>query len=270
METTTPGPPGNPGDSALAPVDQALVALATDLAREAGELTLSYFQSASLDVELKGDGSPVTAADMAAERLIRDRLLDLFPDDTIVGEEHADTVGTSGRTWVIDPIDGTKSFTCGVPLYATLLAMIDADGPAIGVCNIPALGEMVAAGRGLGCTYNGTPTTVSSVDTLDRATITCSGVDYLPLEATTGLISTGSAFRTWGDGYGYVLVATGRVEAMVDAPGLSLWDIAPMNVIIPEAGGTITSWSGEPLPQGGASIASNGVIHESIRGVLDQ
>ena len=258
----------DPGVTTKPPADPALVKIATELAAEAGEMTLRYFRSGSLDVDLKGDGTPVTAADRAVEQMIRERLATLYPDDTVVGEEHDDTTGTSGRTWIIDPIDGTQSFVSGVPLYATLVAVVDEHGPAVGVTNIPALGGIVAAGRGLGCTYNGSPTKVSSESNLGTATITCSGIDYMPAEATAALAASGASFRTWGDGYGYVLVATGRVAAMVDAPGLSIWDVAPMNVIIPEAGGTITSWSGEPLPQGGSTIASNGQMHDELQAIL--
>lgn len=247
-----------------------MLQLATELAAEAGEMTLNYFRSASLDIDLKGDGTPVTAADRAVERMIRDRLAAAYPNDTIVGEEHDDTQGSSGRTWIIDPIDGTQSFVSGVPLYATLVAMIDEHGPSIGVTNIPALGELVAAGRGLGCTYNGAPTTVDATAELQAATITCSGIDYMPAEATAALASSGASFRTWGDGYGYVLLATGRVAAMIDAPGLSIWDVAPMNVIIPESGGVITSWDGVPLPQGGSTLASNGHVHAELQALLTQ
>lgn len=244
--------------------DPALVELATELATEAGVLTLDWFQQPGLEVQNKADGSPVTAADKAAETYIRDRILAAFPADSIIGEEHGNVEGTSGRSWIIDPIDGTRSFTCGVPLYATLIGVMDEHGPLVGVCNIPALGEIVAAGRGLGATYNGQPTSVSSRSDLAAGAVTCSGIDYLPREAVSGILDARATFRTWGDGYGYVLVATGRVEAMVDAPGLSLWDVAPMNVIIPEAGGRITSWSGAPLPAGGSTLASNGLVHDDL------
>lgn len=251
------------------PVDPELVDHATAFAVEAGAMTLEYFGRADVHVEAKADGTPVTDVDRAVEDLLRSRIQQLFPDDSIVGEERGPIEGTSDRTWIVDPIDGTTSFVCGVPLYATLVAVVDQAGPAVGVVNIPALDELVAAGRGRGCTFNGTTTKVSSDDDLAAATITCSGIDYLPPAATAALASSGASFRTWGDGYGYVLVATGRAAAMVDAPGLSLWDVAPMHVVIPEAGGTITSWSGAPNPQGGATLATNGHLHEPIRRLLE-
>ncbi|MCB1261437.1 MAG: hypothetical protein KDB33_13780, partial [Acidimicrobiales bacterium] len=160
-------------------VDRALLDLAVDLARQAGALTLEWFRSDRLGVEHKGDGTPVTVADRAAERFLRDELARHLPDDAVVGEEEADTAGSSGRTWIIDPIDGTKAFTHGVPLYCNLLAMEDEHGPAIGVINLPGLGETVYAGRGLGCFCNGDPARVSTTTALDQAYVsTCAWDDW--------------------------------------------------------------------------------------------
>ena len=119
------------------PID---LAFAIELAEDAGASTLAWFQSATLAVERKGDGSPVTAADLAAEALVRERLAATHPGDGIIGEEDDDVDGSTGRRWVVDPIDGTKAFTKGVPLYATLIALIDDHGPALGVIHLPALG----------------------------------------------------------------------------------------------------------------------------------
>ena len=137
------------------PADPADLQFAIDIARRAGAITLDLFRSTSLRVDHKGDGSPVTAADLAAETFLRQQLIDTHPGDGIVGEEHGNTDTTTGRTWVVDPIDGTKAFTRGVPLFATLIALIDEHGPAIGVIHLPGLDETVAAGRGLGATVNG-------------------------------------------------------------------------------------------------------------------
>ena len=141
--------------------DADLLDTAVDLVRRAGSLTLDWFQSSSLVIDRKGDGTPVTEADRAAERFLREEITRRFPDDAIVGEEEADREGRSGRQWIIDPIDGTKAFTHGVPLFCNLLAVNDEHGPAIGVINLPALGETVYAGRGLGCFDNGEPARVS-------------------------------------------------------------------------------------------------------------
>lgn len=242
---------------------QEVLEQAIELTKAAGELTLQWFGQSDLEIETKVDGSPVTQADRAAEAFIRDELSRRFPDDAIVGEEFPDTPGSSGRTWLIDPIDGTKSFAHGVPMFATLVAVSDEDGPAVGVVGVPALDEMVWAGRGLGCYHDGAPTSVSGVGTLDASCLTTSGFEYWPEDRFSAIAGSGALIRTWGDGYGYVLLATGRVEAMID-PGLNPWDVAPMNVVVPEAGGTITSFSGEDRPGSGDVIASNGSVHQDV------
>jgi histidinol-phosphatase len=252
---------------ALSPIDEELLGVATSLVRQAGELTLQWFRSSELAIERKGDGSPVTEADKAAEAFLRRELEKLFPDDAIVGEEHDDTPGSSGRTWVIDPIDGTKAFTRGVPLFTNLLALNDEHGPAIGIVNAPAANELVAAGRGLGCTWNGSPCAVSTKDTLQGAVVTTSGYDYWKKPDVDAVYASGAQMRTWGDGYGYILVATGRADAMID-PGIKAWDVAPMNVIIPEAGGTITNFSALDRPDAGDVVASNGLIHGDVLALL--
>lgn len=248
---------------------------AVELTREAGRLTLRWFNNHELSVRRKDDGSPVTDADKAAEAFLREALAERFPDDAVIGEEFPEAQGTSGRTWVIDPIDGTRSFVRGVPLYTTLLAMIDQDGPAIGVAAVPPLEEAVWAGRGLGCFHNGRRCQVSSQDDLNRSYLSASGFEWWPngafdrVKRTRDRQSrTGPRLRTWGDGYGYVLVATGRVEAMID-PGLNVWDIAPMLVIVPEAGGQITQWNGSTTPEAGDWLATNGNFHEELRTLLN-
>ena len=159
-------------------VDPALVDFAVQIAREAGTLTLRYFRRTDLDVESKGDGTPVTVADREAERLLRDRIAEAFPDDSVVGEEEPDVAGTSDRTWVLDPIDGTQSFIHGVPLYANLVALEDNYGPAVGVINVPGLDECVWAGRGRGCFVDGDPARVGNRADLRGACVVTSGVDY--------------------------------------------------------------------------------------------
>jgi histidinol phosphatase-like enzyme (inositol monophosphatase family) len=245
------------------PVDRALLDEAVALAREAGRLTLKWFRSVDLAVDRKGDGTPVTAADRAAERFVRERLAATHPADAIVGEEEAELAGTSGRRWIVDPIDGTKAFTHGVPLYSSLLAFEDEIGPAIGVIDLPALGETVYAGRGLGCFCNGEPARVSTRDRLRGSYLTTSGFDYWDEAALMAARASGMFLRTWGDGYGYALVATGRVEAMVD-PIASEWDVAGMPVIIGEAGGTFTDLGGESRIDGGSGLGTNGRLHDEV------
>ena len=241
---------------------------AIELARAAGELTLQWFDRDDLEIESKADGSPVTIADRAAESFVREELARRFPDDAIVGEEFPEKPGSSGRTWLIDPIDGTKSFARGVPLYATQVAVVDEAGPAVGAVSIPALDEMVWAGRGLGCYHNGAPTQVTDTSTLGEACLTMSGLEYWPDSRIHAVAESGSLVRTWGDGYGYVLLVTGRVDAMLD-PGLSPWDVAPMNVVVPEAGGTITDFTGAELPAEGDVVATNGAIHSDVLALVN-
>ncbi len=249
------------------PVDQSLLDEAVELAREAGRHTLRWFRATDLAVDRKGDGTPVTQADRATERLVRERLAAAHPDDAIVGEEEADVDGTSGRRWIVDPIDGTKAFTHGVPLYSTLVAFEDEHGPAIGVIDLPALGETVYAGRGLGCWCNDRPARVSERVAIEGAYLTTSGFDYWPTPALLAVQQSGLQMRTWGDGYGYALVATGRVEVMVD-PSAARWDLAAMPVIIGEAGGRFTDFTGAARADGGNGVASNGRFHDEVLSLL--
>jgi histidinol-phosphatase len=254
----TPEPP---------PVDRALLDLAVDVAREAGEATLRWFRTSDLTVDRKADGTPVTAADRASERLVRERIGARFPDDGILGEEEPETAGTSGRRWIVDPIDGTKAFTRGVPLYSTLLALDDEHGPAVGVIVLPALGQAVYAGRGLGCWADGEPARVSDTPSLDGAYLMSSSYSHWDDAALLGVKHAGCVLRTWGDGYGYALVATGRADAMVD-PTVEVYDVAAMPVILAEAGGRFTSVAGEPGAAGGSGVATNGAVHDDLLALL--
>ena len=251
-------------EASAPPARQADLNFAVAIAQEAGLLTLELFRQPDVSIEDKEDGSPVTAADRGAERLLRERISTTHPDDAVVGEEEADTEGKSGRTWILDPIDGTQSFVHGVPLYANLVALEDEFGPAVGVINIPALEECVWAGRGLGCFANGEPTRVADRSDLRGACIVTSGVDYWPSAATLDeFVGRGAVIRTWGDAYGYVLVATGRAHAMVD-PIVKRWDVAPMLTIFPEAGGIFTDLSGAVTAEGGDALATNPVLANQI------
>ena len=241
--------------------------LAVETARAGGAITLDWFRHPELAVDHKGDGSPVTAADLAAERHIRERLGAAHPDDAILGEEEDDVVGSTGRTWVIDPIDGTKAFTRGVPLYSVLLALVDDHGPAVGVVHLPALGETVWAGRGLGAFHDGAPCSVGTVADPARSVLTTSGVGYWPDDTLARVLESPFTFRTWGDAYGYVLVATGRAEAMVD-PAAHPWDVAPMGVILDEAGGRFTAADGTADWRLGSGVATNGLVHDDVLGLL--
>jgi len=248
--------------------------LAMEAAWAAGRVTSRWFQ-AGPHVDIKADGSPVTAADRDAERTIRRILGDRFPDDGIVGEEHGEEQGSSGRRWIIDPIDGTRSFIHGVPLYGVMVAL-EADGrPVVGVLHFPALHEMVAAADGLGCRWNGRRCRVSHVDRLDQALVLTSG-DARPDPATADpglpgrlaglrrLEARAGTFRTWGDCYGYALVATGRAGAMLD-PVLHVWDAAAVRPVIEEAGGVFTDWDGTPSHETGHAVGTSARLADAVR-----
>jgi len=252
-----------PEPSDLPPVDPDLLAFAVDLARRAGELTLRWFATDDLDVESKADGTPVTQADRAAERFVREQLAEHHPDDTVIGEEEPVHEGTSARRWILDPIDGTKAFTRSVPLYSTLLAFDDEHGPAIGVIGLPALGQIVWAGRGRGCWFDGRPARVSDTPALDGAYLMSSSYSHWPEPSLLAAKRAGMHLRTWGDGYGYSLVATGRADAMVD-PEVELYDVAVLPVILAEAGGRFTSVEGDPSPAAGSGLATNGILHDDM------
>ncbi len=249
-------------------IDQDLLEQAVGWARSAGELTLGWFNHPELSIDAKGDGTPVTQADRAAERLLREMIHAAYPDDGIQGEEEAELVGTSGRRWVIDPIDGTKAFTHGVGTFSNLLYLEDEHGPAIGVINLPALGETVYAGRGLGCFLDGRPCRVSQVDDLSGAYLSCTGFHEWTPAMFDRVQGAGLELRTWGDAYGYALLASGRVDAMFD-PVLAWWDIASLSVIVPEAGGRLTlrDGSAELVPDEldlYSAIATNSLLHDRV------
>ncbi len=240
--------------------------IAIQLAEKAGNLTMEYFQ-ANVNVETKDDASPVTIADQKAEECIRTELSKRFPDDGIVGEEHGVEESKSGRRWIIDPIDGTKSFIRDVPLYGTLIA-VEWDGKMqVGVMRFPALNITIAAEVGNGCFQNGKPCRVSTTPAIEQAAIMLTSYkDFMNLwgqEAVLKLLQTSLMQRTWGDCYGYNLVASGKADAMMD-PGVKIWDVAPLIPIIREAGGKITDLHGNESEYLTSVIASNGLFHEEL------
>ena len=245
------------------------LAFALEAVRKAGQSTLDHFQK-SFEVELKGDHSPVTIADKNAEQILRDELAKTYPGETILGEEQGLT-GFGNTRWIIDPIDGTNSFVAGVPLYATLLSYEVEGIPQLGVSYFPALNEMVYAERGLGCFFNEKSVRVSSRPTTKDGFLACGGPNsmakYGRWDGFAELSKDALATRTWSDAYGHCLVATGRIDAMID-PIVSRWDLSAIRVIIEEAGGQFTDFDGgDPFEKGDfelEAISSNGLIHEQI------
>jgi len=248
-------------------LDLALVA-----AREAGEITLRYFQCDNFQIELKKDATPVTIADRTAEEHLRRRISDVFPQDGILGEEFPERAGASGFRWILDPVDGTKSFVHGVPLYGTLIGVEYETRSLLGVIEMPALNERVYAAAGHGAWYirgGGEPrrARVSKCVRLSEALVTSSAVEGFAearrLETFLQISAAARLTRTWGDCYGYALIATGRAEVMID-PGMNIWDAAALQPILEEAGGTFTDWNGNPTIHAGEGIATNGRVLEEV------
>lgn len=242
---------------------------ALEAVRKAGDSTLIHFRN-RVGWELKGDSSPVTVADQEAEQILRDALGQAFPDAAILGEEQGLT-GSGTTRWIIDPIDGTKSFVSGVPLYATLLAY-EVDGvPELGVCYFPALGEIIYAARGEGAYFNGIPCHVSTRSSVTGSILACGGplsmIKHGRWDGFAKLSESSLTSRTWSDAYGHALVATGRIDAMLD-PVVSRWDLSAIRVIVEEAGGTFSDFNGgDPFERGDyglEAISSNGLIHQAV------
>lgn len=247
---------------------EGIVEFAVDVARRAGERTLSHYRNDDLSIDQKRDGSPVTVADRGAERFLREEIEKQFPDDEIRGEEEATRPGTSGRVWILDPIDGTKAFTHGVPLFANLVALHGPGGALCGVINLPALSETVYAGRGLGCFEARGSEAPRRVRVSDRkevrgAYLATSYTNNWTASSWKAVQDAGVEVRTWGDAWGYALVATGRIDAMVD-PEIEWYDVAAMPVIMSEAGGRFTDLAGKESFESGNSLGSNGHLHDAL------
>jgi histidinol phosphatase-like enzyme (inositol monophosphatase family) len=249
--------------------DHLLDAVA-ELARITGDAALAHFRT-SLVAEAKTDGSPVTIADRNAERAAREWIARRFPEDGILGEEFGVERPDAARQWIVDPIDGTKSFIRGVPLWGSLIGVTEGDRVLAGAACFPALDELVIAAVGQGAWWNGVRCQVSAVRDLAAATITTTD-ERFPDHPELGnrwrtLGSRVAVARSWGDCFGYLMVATGRAEAMVD-PVLSAWDAAPFLPIIREAGGVFTDWNGRETIRGGSAIATNAALASAIRQAL--
>jgi histidinol-phosphatase len=243
---------------------------AIDAAWQAGKITLEYFQSGTA-VERKADASPVTLADRRAEEKLRDSIQRAFPHHGILGEEFGEVAGRSPYRWVLDPLDGTRSFIQGVPLYGVMMGLEDAGRAMLGVVHFPALGETVYAAKGEGCYWNGRRAHVSEVTQLEEAVVLATSVRSLYKEgrgaAFEALQEKTRLQRTWGDCYGHILVATGRAEIMLD-PILNIWDCAALQPILEEAGGTFTDWTGVHTHKGGNGISTNGHLLQTVMEIV--
>lgn len=245
-----------------------LLSFALEAAIAGGKSTLAWFQT-GVNVDRKSDASPVTIADKTAEQIIRERIAQAYPHHGILGEEEGSS-GSESERWVIDPIDGTKSFVAGVPMYSTLLSF-ERDGiPLVGVIYFPALNEIVYAERGQGCFWNGRPARVSTESELKNAILACGGHASMAKaghsQQMEKLAKQVLATRTWGDAYGHALVATGRAQAMID-PIVQWYDVSAVQVVIEEAGGRVTNFAGGSEWRGEA-ISTNEALHDAILGAF--
>jgi len=251
---------------------------ALEVARAGGGFALERFRVPELSVDRKSDGTPVTEADRGAERVMREAISARFPDDGIAGEEEAEQPGTSGFTWILDPIDGTRSFTRGVPLWGTLVAVEHADepgAPVIGVIRCPAARETAWAGRGLGAWAvwdEGEPRRARVSDVaLGEGTLSMTSsrwfAHHTSIATLERTIFAAKSVRGWSDCYQHLLVATGRIEAALD-PGTEVWDNAALLPIVEEAGGRFTTLDGERTVRGGSALTSNGRVHDELLALL--
>ncbi len=254
--------------------------VARQAAERAGRITLKHFQT-DFERQTKADGTVVTIADRQSEQLLRRTIERAFPYDAVLGEEFHEKPGQTRYRWILDPIDGTVSFVQGVPLYGVLVALEDLEvrRSVLGVIHLPSLGETVYAQRGHGCHWErrvggkrlAIPARVSRVENLDAAVLLASDFWNVPLEGRrqelARLAGRTRLQRTWADCYGYVLVATGRAELMLDST-FNLWDAAPMQPILEEAGGTFTDWTGQPTIHGDCGLATNGLLLKEALAVM--
>lgn len=257
------------------PVSERLQ-LALSASAEAAALIRGYFLRSDVAVKRKADRTPVTAADREAEMLLRQRIEAAFPEDGIIGEEFGHRAANGPFVWILDPLDGTKSFIHGVPLFGTLVGLRRGDELVAGVCRFPALDEVVWAGRGGGAWWqvgNGLPQVarVSAVERLADATFCTTTITGWRQagrrEAFEALTEQCGLVRGWGDCYGHMLVATGRAELMVD-PLLNPWDAAALVPILEEAGGHFLSLDGRRTIDAGNGLSVNAALKEKVIALL--
>jgi histidinol-phosphatase len=245
----------------------ALLAAARAITEESDAVALRHFQR-GVSVTSKPDGSPVTAADREVESLLRRRIAEAFPQHAVLGEEEGGGLDPHAPTWVIDPIDATKNFIRGIPVWATLLALVVEGEPVVGVASAPAMGERWDAARGLGARRNASPITVSGVASLADAHVLHGGLDWFRQTPGGWDLLARLAERAWrtrgfGDFWMHLLVAGGMAEVAIERD-LEPWDVAPLACIVAEAGGRMTSWRGDPVLTSGEALTTNGLLHAEL------
>ncbi len=251
--------------------NQQWLDVASELAALTGSVALDLFRK-GIAVDLKADRSPVTEADRSAERAAREWIAKRFPEHGVIGEEYGEDRPGSRLRWLIDPIDGTRTFVAGVPLWGSLVALCDGEDVIAGAAAYPAVGESLVAAVGAGCWANGVRCSVSATSELSSALVLTTDEQFrastpAKRDAWLRLASSAGNSRTWGDCYGYLLVATGRAEVMIDG-AMHPWDAAPLLPIITEAGGRFVDYSGRATAFGDGSIATNAALADRALDVL--
>ena len=215
----------------------------------------------------------MTPADRESERLMRRLIEERYPHHSILGEEEGETRPGAAHRWILDPIDGTRSFVRGVPLYAVLVGLEREGESVVGAVNVPGLGDFLTAAKGQGCQWNGRAARVSDAARLGESLLLCTDPESMAPAgreaAFRRLVAASKMFRGWSDAYGYVLVATGRAEVMLD-PEMNAWDCAALLPVLQEAGGSFTDWKGVPTIHGGEAIATNGKLLDEVLALVQR
>ncbi|MEX0845364.1 MAG: histidinol-phosphatase [Balneolaceae bacterium] len=248
-----------------------LLDTAVEIAKIGGHHTLKYFNK-NVEVLSKSDDSPVTIADKETEQIIRKEIQKRYPDHGIIGEEFGRTNEGSNIQWVLDPIDGTKSFIHGIPFYTTLIGILIDNEPQVGIIYAPALDELCAAAIGLGATLNGKPCKVRETKNLADATFLMTEIRYFKelgqQELFEELLAKTKLHRTWGDAYGHLMVATGRADLMYD-PELNIWDAAALLPVVQEAGGVFSDIQGNKTIHSGNGFSTNKILFPEIKKIFE-
>jgi myo-inositol-1(or 4)-monophosphatase len=243
----------------------------TELAQRSGDFIRPYFGNHEVEVETKADASPVTIADKGAEELMRRLILERFPQHGIIGEEQGNERADAEWVWVLDPIDGTKSFMSACPLFGTLIALMHRGQPVLGAIHQPILRQLMI-GDGHSTTLNGQPVRIRQRTTLAEATLLTSDplnlARYQDGAACERLVNQVRLYRTWGDCYGYLLLASGWADVMLD-PIMNPWDIAALIPVIRGAGGVITDWRGGDPVRADSIVAAGPELHGQVLKVLN-
>ena len=241
------------------------------LASESAQVIKPYFGAFDLEVELKSDETPVTAADRGAEKVMRHLIRKEFPDHGIIGEEFGDENEAAEFVWVLDPIDGTKSFASGCPLFGTLICLLHEGQPILGAINHPIL-ERLCIGDNNQTTVNGHPVHVRETDRLSEAILLTTDIlsvgEYQNKAGFENLLHGTKLFRTWGDCYGYLLLASGGADIMLD-PIVNPWDVLPVIPVVRGAGGVITAWDGSDVVRGDSCVAASQNLHPRVLEILN-